>query len=523
MGKKEKEKSKDIKKTKASAVIELASNGIRLKIAEAGKGKIKVIEALHYPISLGRDTFHFGKISFEKIDKACDILKNFLKVTSDYGVENIEVVGTTAIREAENRDYIMDQVKIKTGLTIKMLDDSQEKIYIHKELLRCVQENNSEVDSAMFVYIGSGNLSISVKKNNVMPVLLSIRTGSLRISEQFENIPDDTKVFHLVVEEYLEGVSESIKNMIAVGEIKNFVVSGQEIEMIAELCEGEKIAGTTFIKKEKFINLYDEIKFKHIEQMMEDYDMTYETAELLFPSMSIYKTLLEFTTADEIMTNAIYLDDAILYEMLYQEASDKFNKSFSENTILSARNLARRYENNEQHSNTVEAFSLKIFEKMKKIHGLGSREKLLLQVAAIVHDIGKFINMKDHYLYSYHIIKGSDIVGLTQLETELVANIAKYHGMLLPNMAHESYSKLRTKDRMIVSKLTAILRVADSLSGSHEQKFDEIELKIEGVNLVIIYSTHKNTQLEHWAFEEKSLFFEDVFGMKPIIKKKRVM
>ena len=117
---------------KSTAVIEIASNELRLKVAEKKGEGVKIIDALSYPLSLGRDTFHYGKISFESICKTADIINGFLQVTKEYGVDDIATIATTAVREATNKEYVLDQIKIKTGLDITVADDSQEKNY------RCV-------------------------------------------------------------------------------------------------------------------------------------------------------------------------------------------------------------------------------------------------------------------------------------------------------------------------------------------------------------------------------------------------
>jgi exopolyphosphatase/guanosine-5'-triphosphate,3'-diphosphate pyrophosphatase len=207
-------------------------------------------------------------------------------------------------------------------------------------------------------------------------------------------------------------------------------------------------------------------------------------------------------------------------------ASDSFadiNKDFGKSAVLSARALARKYNAREAHYLAVEHFALKIFDKMKKLHGMGPREKLLLQLAAILHDTGKFINLSHHYRHSYAIIKGSDIVDLNVMETEIVANLALYHSQKIPSNADENYRRLDLYKRVLISKLSAILRLAVALDRSHTQKFSDIDVKITDSELLVTVMTDKNTDLEQWSFKEKSRFFEEVFGIKATIRKKKIV
>jgi exopolyphosphatase/guanosine-5'-triphosphate,3'-diphosphate pyrophosphatase len=160
---------------------------------------------------------------------------------------------------------------------------------------------------------------------------------------------------------------------------------------------------------------------------------------------------------------------------------------------------------------------------MKKWHGLGPREKLLLQAAAVLHDIGKFISLSHHNLHSFDIIMGADIIGLNQLDTTIVANLARYHSHTAPSPMDACYSQLNPPNRVLVSKLAAILRLADALDRSHAQKFEEIDVKVTDDELLITVLTDKNIDLEQWSFIDKGAFFEEVFGIKAVIRQKKVL
>lgn len=501
------------------AVIDIGSNELRLRIAQNSKGKLKFVETLSYPLSLGRDTFNTGKISFEKVEKTCEIIRNFQQVMREFGVVEYKAVATTAVREAKNRDYILDQIKIKTGLTLNVIDDSQEKLYIYKLMLHLLDENLKQ--SAMMVYIGSGNIGLSMIEQSKITFVQNIKIGSLRISEIFEDVQEYSTEFYKVVEEYLESFTDVLEGSLP-KKIKNFIASGHEISLIADLCKSKKDDFFVSIKKDSFLALYEEIKFKTVERIVIDHDLPFEKAELLLPAISIYKNLLEFTDAKEIITPIVFLSDALLYEMIYPDEFLKINKDFDKNTIICAKLIAKKYLIMEKHYSIVEFFSLKIFDKMKKIHGLGKREKLLLQVSSILHDIGKFVNINNHYRNSYEILKATHIVGLNYTELEIIANISLYHSRIIPSYEDENYKHLSIEAKVLVSKLTAILRIADSLDRSHYQKIQDIDVKITDEELIITIISDKNIDLEEWSFKEKARFFEEVFGLKAIIKKRKV-
>ena len=503
-------------KTAPIAVIDIGSSALRLKIAESSKNNLKYIEALSYPLKLGRDTFDTGQISFEKAEKTCAILKNFLTVSAEYGVTDVRAIATTAIREATNRSYILDQIKIKTGLNVQVIDDFEEKFYIYKLMLHMLDENLKK--SAILVHIGSGNVGVAVVENGIIPYVQHIKTGSLRISEIFTHIQDYSAQYYYVVEEYLDSFTELIDRNLTKGAL-HFIASSHEISLIADICGAKQDGIFFFIPKDIFKAKYDEVKHKTPDRMSLDYELDMEKAEILLPAMSIFNNLLELSGADQIIAPNIYLLDALIMEALYPVEFSRINREFERSAVESAKHYAGRFLVKESHINRVEKHALKIFDKMKKIHGMGSRAKLLLQTASVLHDVGKFVNGKLHELHSYHIVSGLDLVGLNKRETAIVANICLFHSGLRPGPHHLSYAALKSDDQVLVSKLAAILRLANALDRGANIKFNDIDVKITEKKLIISIQSDKNTELENWVFNEKGLLFEEVFGLKAELKK----
>ena len=522
MAKKNKPEKQKNDKAKAGvtpvAVIDIGSNELRLKIAQSGKGKLKYLESLTYPMSLGRDTFNTTKISFEKVDKTCDIIRGFLAVAAGYGISGVRAVATSAVREAVNRDYILEQIKVKTGLSVEVIDDSQEKLYVYKLMNYLL--NDGLKQSAMMVYIGAGNIGLAVLDGGMTPFMQNIKVGSLRINEMFEDMQEYSNSFSQVLEEYIASFTDMLDEFIP-AKITNFIASGSEISLIGELCGAHKSGIFLNITKSSFDALYNQVKDKTADRIAEDYNLPIDKAEVLLPAMCIFDNLLRFTHADKIIAPTVFLSDSLIVEMLYPNDFKRIDKKFNENTLLSAAAHARAFHTMAAHGQSVCGFAEKIFDKMKGIHGLGGREKLLLETAALLHDIGKFINVKHHYLHSYHIIQGLDIVGLSILETEIVACVSLYHSRKTPAATDESYRALTGKNRVLVSKLSAILRLAEALDRSHEQKLDEIDVRLTDRELTVTITSDKNTDLEQWAFMENSVFFEEVFGIRPVMKRKK--
>ncbi|MDR0957965.1 MAG: hypothetical protein LBM16_02000, partial [Clostridiales bacterium] len=361
------------KKSNIAGIIDIGSNSIRLKIGQNKKGELVVLETASFPLLLGRDTFAEGKVNFEKAAKACDIIKNFRKLCTEYGADTIRVTAGASIREASNRSYILDQIYLKTGLSVELNDNQDEKLYIYKLMHMLLPENYKQ--SSLLVYSGSGNAGVALVKEGKIPYIQTIRTGSLRLSEMFGEVHEYSNEFSLLVEEYLKSFTDYIS---LDKSAKNFIACGNEMILISELTGAVKNGNFLVIEKSAFDALYANIKSKSVKIIAEEYNISEETAELLLPAMAVYGNLISFTRAEQILSPHVYFIDAVLYETLFPEVFAKIDSVIYESASIAARTTAIRFGCSEKHFSSVEGFAIAIFDKMKKLHGLSQKHKVIL-------------------------------------------------------------------------------------------------------------------------------------------------
>ena len=142
---------------------------------------------------------------------------------------------------------------------------------------------------------------------------------------------------------------------------------------------------------------------------------------------------------------------------------------------------------------------------------MGDRELLLLEVAAIVHDIGLFVAARGHHRHAYYLLKHSEIFGLSGADLEIVANVARYHRRAGPQADHPAYASLPRTDRVTVNRLSGILRVADALDKSHAQRIQNPKITVAGDELRIDVDGIEDLALERLALDQKSALFEVAF------------
>lgn len=212
--------------------------------------------------------------------------------------------------------------------------------------------------------------------------------------------------------------------------------------------------------------------------------------------------------------------DGVVVKHIAEKTGHEHKQLIQDQLISLCWEIGKRYYYDPVHAAAVEKWSLLLFDKLARIHGLGERHRLLLKVAAILHDIGKHVNLRKHYFYSYRLIISSDFMGFSEAEKHVVANIAYYHSKGTPSDNDPTFAYLTPNQKVTVAKLSAIIRLADALDRSHRQKISEAEVAFRGDELVITVTSSEDMSLEGWTFADKADFFEDVFGIKATLIRK---
>jgi exopolyphosphatase/guanosine-5'-triphosphate,3'-diphosphate pyrophosphatase len=176
--------------------------------------------------------------------------------------------------------------------------------------------------------------------------------------------------------------------------------------------------------------------------------------------------------------------------------------------------LGRKYLFDEAHALHVSAMALSLFDQMTSLHGLSKEDRKILQAAAILHDMGQFVSFNGHHKHSLYLIAHSELPNFSQREMLLVANVARYHRKAHPQPHHPDYMALAEDERERVSRLAAILRVADSLDRERTQRVIGVTAKISDNDVSLWLDGTAGVLLEGWTLKQKANLFEKIFDRK---------
>jgi exopolyphosphatase/guanosine-5'-triphosphate,3'-diphosphate pyrophosphatase len=249
---------------------------------------------------------------------------------------------------------------------------------------------------------------------------------------------------------------------------------------------------------------------------MEKLEIAFAEAKFFIPGILVYRFLLEKTGAYHVVVPNVSIREGLLIDLALGVDSTLQEEFFSQ-IIASAANLGRKYHYDEAHNRHVANLCLILFDFLVREHGMNRRERMMLEVAAVLHDIGMFIRASGHQFHGHYIVSNSEIFGLHKEELDVIATVIRYHRKDLPNQEDISYTALPREERILFLKMAAILRVADALDRGHSQQVKTITPERKSETLILHTEGQRDLSLELTGLQEKADLFQDVFGYKVVL------
>lgn len=505
-----------------AAVIDISSSGLSLHIAQLSKGEPKILDQLSYALPLGHEVFTEKKISFESLREMSRVLAGFSARMKEYDVARCRAVATTALREAENRAFVLDQLKVQNSLGVEVLEPDQEKTLIYSETLESLRSAGAlETGCSLLAYIGSGTVGTAVYDGSAMVLSRNIPIGALKLHDMLGSVQERTDDFSTVTEEYLEATLDC--GDFSRFDIRNVILTGSDMKLIAKLC-GFAGTGSGFaIPVEKLENLYRSIRPLRADKIAQRYGVSESAAETMYAALAIYLQIAGRTQVRRVLAPQVSLWDALLNQMLLPKRKSSYEKYRRINAVCCARHIAEKYGCSASHAENVGEIACTIFDRLKPLHGMGPDRRLILELAAVLHDCGRYVTMRDHLRAGFDLIRNTDIYGMTDRDILLTAYVARYNEYAVPDLRDAEYAAMPEQDRTAVAKLVAIFRLANALDKSRKQKIKSVKVKLTEDKMQVSVQSGENLLLEKWAFEQCSAFFKDVFGLSPVLKIKQTL
>ena len=503
------------------AAIDIGSYEVSMKIFELSK-KIgfRELNDVRYSLELGKGVYSNGKLDTQMLDVLCETLNDFKRMMQDFGVVEYRACGTSALRELANPLIIVEQIYRRTGFKVEILSNAEQHFLGYKSIAaiergfkKMIQKGTAILD------VGGGSLQVSLFDKDALVTTQSLKMGSLRIRQRLQELEKTTIHYDKLVEEFIRNDLTNFQRLyLKDRDIKNVILMGDFItDMIFQEEMKDKI-----ITRNEFMKRYEDTVDKTEDVLAQEMEIDPEYASLVVPTMVVCRSFIDIFQAEALWAPGVSLLDGIAYDYAEKKKFIRSVHNFENDILVTSKNIAKRYSSSKSHIQGTMNLCLNIFDSMKKVHGMGKRERLLIQIAALLHDCGKYISMGNVSECSYQIIMSTEIIGLSSLERKMIAYAVRYNTtafvyydeiqMLGAGIDSESYIK--------IAKMTAILRLANAMDRSHCQKVKGIKTMLKDRELQMVMDSSQDISLELGLLQDKVAFFEEVFGIRLVIRGK---
>ncbi|MDO4616755.1 MAG: exopolyphosphatase [Lachnospiraceae bacterium] len=506
------------------AAVYIGSYDIILELFEISKKTgIKRVDTIRHRLELGKEVIAEGKISASTVDALCEILLDYRRIIDGYQADGFRVIASSAMRQAQNNLFILGKIQLLTGFHVEILSNSELRFLNYKSVASIESRFNACIEKGTaIVDLDSGSIQISLFDKNALVNTQNIRIGILLIRERLSQIARETTDYTTLVEEYIQNEISSYKKMyLKDRKIENVILLGDVFTWPGIRSIEPELSGSV-MNREEFQSWYQKLADVPPAELCRNFGLNQEYASLIIPAAIIYHRFVEELGASSVWLPGEDPVRGLAYEFAEQKKLMKMQHDFDHDIYMAGRHIGKRYAVNKAHVDNMDMTATALFDAAKKVHGRGSRERLLLRLAVMLHGVGKYISCNGVPESNYNIIMANEIIGLSHAEREMVALITKYNTLEFP--AYEEMrenSSLSKKQYLITAELTAILRVANALDRSHKQKVQSIRTVWKEQQLTVHLHVSQDYTLELGTIGEKLEFFSEVFGVRPELKVRR--
>ncbi|HET9253551.1 MAG TPA: HD domain-containing protein, partial [Candidatus Eisenbacteria bacterium] len=379
-------------------------------------------------------------------------------------------------------------------------------------------------DSLLFE-LGGGATEWALMRNGEVIGSVTHDFGTVRMRELLRSGESDRRARTRLIQHNVRDMMNAVRRALPFQKITHLIAVGGEARFAARALSKDGAPGNgggaapdpvAAVAAKDLRKLADQILTMTPDEAGAAYGVPANEAESIAPALLAYAELIRLSQAEALLVARVNMRDGLVLQMA-QSIRGGSSVFFPEQTIAAALSLARKYQADELHGVHTAALARQIFEATRSQHRMGDRERLLLEVASIVHDIGGFVAARGHHRHAYYLLTHSEIFGLSLMDMEIVANVARYHRRAGPQSDHPAYAALPRASRVTVNRLSAILRVADALDKGHNQRVRNAKVVVSGDELRIEAEGAEDLALERLALDQKAGLFEEVFGLRPVM------
>ncbi len=500
------------------AAIDVGTNSIHLVIAEAipDSGRFKVLDREKEMVRLGSGSTDMKYLSEGAMDRALQTLHRF-QIIADSLRAPIRAVATSAVREALNQDEFIRRVRSETGISLEIASGFEEARLIHLGVLQALPVFKK---THLMVDIGGGSTEFLVGHHRRILYSNSLKIGAVRLTQRFFEGKKTSAKSIRECQKYVRGMLNPIRRSVKKEHYDVVVGTSGTIMNIAGIIrrhrdedEDSSLNNFTFSRDELFETVESILGAERPEDRVKIDGLDPARADIIVAGAIILEQIFQELGIKRMTVSEFALREGIILDTIEKLHRKKRSNHLDDLRYSNVRHLAESLHFEKGHSQQVAKLALRIFDQTIALHKLGFQEREYLEAAALLHEIGLFVSHAQHHRHSYYLIRNSELLGFTENEKEIIANVARYHRKSHPKIKHEGYRRLNPDDQKIVCKLASILRIADGLDRTHSSAIRDLRCRVSGkkVSITLQRRGRRPIELELWGADRKKQLFEETF------------
>lgn len=487
-------------------IVDLGSNTARLVVyAYEPGGWFRLADQIREPLRLGQGLGRDGNLTREAMARAEAALRLFARYAGGTGLEDLEVLGTSVLRDAGNRDAFLDRIA-RLGLRVTVLSGEEEAA-----LGVCAVANGFELSDAWVMDLGGGSVQLSLMRERRFVHGRAYPLGALRLTETFLTRdpprPGDVEALEVALAEQLAPIAAEMRAhplpLVAMGgTVRNLARAVQKGEdyPLPDRLHGYFLQRRAAAELAAKLLALDRVGREQVPGIKP------YRADVIVAGALVLRWLLRRARLDGVWVSGQGVREGALYRRFLPEPC-----LLADVRAFSVENLLNHYPQPRRHVAQVRRLAGKLFEGLRPLHGLGPREAFLLDAAAMLQDIGLAVSYYRHDRHGSYLVSSAPLHGFTHREQALLALLVKYH--LSGNPRLGAFRRLcRPGDKRLLRSLAACLRIAEHLDRTRSGRVKDLEAEVGARRVTVRAIAGKGPVIELWEAERHAPLFARAFG-----------
>ncbi|MBP2654414.1 MAG: ppx 2 [Firmicutes bacterium] len=504
--------------TERIAIIDLGSNSARLIIMHIyTNGAYNLVYHQKETVRLSEGMTTTKLLNPETIKRAIGTLKIFSHMCRLFQVNDILAVATAAVRDAKNGDEFLREVTEETGIALKVISGKDEAFLGYTGVI-----NTLDITDAVLFDLGGGSTELTLIKNRQPESVISLPFGAVNLTERFgtQNQISAKKLYDLstyIIHHLAKVPWLADSNLPLVG-------VGGTARNIAKMDQKRKNYPFNKVHNYRlgsisFNDLWQALLASDLKQRAKFAGLSRERSDIIVAGTTIIKCLFDTTNSNRLIISGCGVREGIFLKHYLT----KLGQPIIIDDILehSTKNMLLFYKANANHAYHVAALADAMFEGWQELHNMDHRDRLLLRITSLLHDIGITINFYDHTRHSAYLVENARLFGLTHREQMLAAVIVGWHnGPQAKYTRNKFYSEfLDDSDWQKARKLSLLLALAERLEATQMQLIQNLYSSIENnVAYLNITVDAQAASIELEEVQQHRKWFKKEFGVELKIK-----